>query len=183
MNLFKAYNDLLTKYPLTTKCVTSGFMFGLGDAICQLVFEENKAYNFRRTANIAFVGSVFAAPALHKWYGFLPGFCERNIFYKYPKMGQISKTLIPMAFDQTVFAFSFTCYFFMVVNYVEYQSIEKGITSIKEKSFETMIANWKLWPAAQMINFSVVPIPYRVLFANFVGLIWNIYLSWIQHRH
>lgn len=29
------YSRLLANYPLTTKCITSGFMFSLGDAITQ----------------------------------------------------------------------------------------------------------------------------------------------------
>lgn len=52
--------------------------------------------------------------------------------------------------------------------------------------------NYKLWPGSQVINFALVPkdlqvsnillsnsvqIPHQVLFTNFVGLIWNTYLS------
>lgn len=44
------------------------------------------------------------------------------------------------------------------------------------------MTNWKIWPAATMINFMYVPMQYRVLFANFIGLFWNIYLSYITYR-
>lgn len=79
--------------------MTSGILFGLGDVIAQSIFEKDKSYNYRRTANLFCVGSLFAAPVLHKWYGFLPGFCQRNIFSKYPKMNELSKTLISVSID------------------------------------------------------------------------------------
>jgi len=41
----------------------------------------------------------------------------------------------------------------------------------------TMLANWKIWPAANALSFAVVPLQYRVLFSNMVALVWNIYLS------
>jgi protein Mpv17 len=40
-----------------------------------------------------------------------------------------------------------------------------------------MLANWKIWPAANALSFAVVPLQYRVLFSNMVALVWNIYLS------
>jgi len=45
-----------------------------------------------------------------------------------------------------------------------------------------MIVNWKLWPAANFVNFKFVPVQLQVLFANFVALIWNTYLSWATSR-
>lgn len=35
----------------------------------------------------------------------------------------------------------------------------------------------------QIINFSLVPVKFQVLFANFVSLIWNAYLSWATNRN
>lgn len=45
-----------------------------------------------------------------------------------------------------------------------------------------MFANWKIWPIATTINFWFVPVPYQVLFANFVGLIWNSILCYIANK-
>ena len=80
MFIVQKYNKCLLNYPLKTKMLTSGFLFGLGDYIAQTKFETAPKYNFKRTANLFILGSVFAAPALHKWYYVLPKFCEKNIF-------------------------------------------------------------------------------------------------------
>ena len=45
-----------------------------------------------------------------------------------------------------------------------------------------MLTNWKVWPIATMINLQFVPMQFRVLFANFIGLFWNMYLSYLSYR-
>jgi len=40
-----------------------------------------------------------------------------------------------------------------------------------------LIANWKVWPLAQLINFRYMPLPYRVPFAQTCGVFWTLYLS------
>lgn len=39
----------------------------------------------------------------------------------------------------------------------------------------------QVWTVAQVVNFQVVPLEYRVLFGNMVALWWNIYLSLASH--
>jgi hypothetical protein len=39
------------------------------------------------------------------------------------------------------------------------------------------VANWRIWTLPQMVNILYVPAQYRVLFANCVALIWNMYLA------
>jgi protein Mpv17 len=41
-------------------------------------------------------------------------------------------------------------------------------------------ANFALWIPAQIVNFSLVPLNYQVLFGNVVALLWNVYLSWVN---
>ena len=45
-----------------------------------------------------------------------------------------------------------------------------------------MISNWQLWGPAQAINFKFVPVQFQVMFANFVAVAWNTYLSWKSHQ-
>lgn len=48
---------------------------------------------------------------------------------------------------------------------------------VRENIWGTMKVCWKLWPVANLLNFAFVPASLRVLFMNFIGLGWNIYLS------
>jgi hypothetical protein len=51
-------------------------------------------------------------------------------------------------------------------------------TRVKENVPSTVVANWSLWIPAQAVNFGFVAPKYQVLFSNFVGLAWNVYLSY-----
>ena len=87
-----------------------------------------------------------------------------------------------LAFDQTVFAGTLTCGFYLSLNTVEGKGLNTGIEEIKKKFIPTIIINWKFWIPASFINFSLTPVKYQVLFANIVQLFYNIALSWIHNE-
>lgn len=70
----------------------------------------------------------------------------------------------------------------MTFNLIEFHSLNKGIVAVKEKLWETQVANWKLWPAAHLITFTIIPMNYRVLWVMFVNVFWQVYLNHMQHR-
>ena len=49
--------------------------------------------------------------------------------------------------------------------------------NIVTKLVPTVTAGAVVWVPANMVNFLLVPLPYRVLFANTVGLVWQGYMS------
>mmetsp|Transcript_3103 Transcript_3103/g.5309 ORF Transcript_3103/g.5309 Transcript_3103/m.5309 type:complete len:104 (+) Transcript_3103:488-799(+) len=55
-------------------------------------------------------------------------------------------------------------------------------TRLKASWADALIANWGLWVPAQVVNFRFVPPIYQVLFANGVGFIWNIILSFLSFK-
>jgi protein Mpv17 len=74
--MLRLYNSLLEKHPMTTKCLTSGFLFSLGDIFTQmctfLVYlgmeDKAKPFDYNRNINFFAVGSLYIAPNLHLWY-------------------------------------------------------------------------------------------------------------------
>lgn len=44
------------------------------------------------------------------------------------------------------------------------------LATIRDKYWATNIAGWKLWPAAHVINFALVPPSQRILYANVVSV-------------
>lgn len=157
--IFNSYNSLLLTHPFPTKMITSGFLFGLGDAICQFSIEKCsfKDYSISRTLKNSFVGAVFAAPYLHVWYNFLSKMSPK--LYPVGTKNQEFKTVFTNVFlDQTFFAFSFLSGYFLMINFLEYGNFEKGFQTIREKGKESIIMNWKIWPLAQTINFYFVPL-------------------------
>jgi protein Mpv17 len=52
----------------------------------------------------------------------------------------------------------------------------------KDMYSDAIIANWKVWPLAQLINFRFMPLPYRVPFSQVCGVFWTLYLSMLNSR-
>lgn len=48
---------------------------------------------------------------------------------------------------------------------------------------EALIANWKVWPAVQFINFRFMPLAYRVPFQQTCGVFWTLYLSLLNSTY
>lgn len=45
-----------------------------------------------------------------------------------------------------------------------------------------IIDGYKIWPVASVVNFVWIPVERRIVFLNFVGLLWGIYLSIVAAR-
>jgi hypothetical protein len=41
---------------------------------------------------------------------------------------------------------------------------------------------YKVWPLVMMINFYLMPLHNRALFSNVVGILWNVYLSYLYEN-
>ena len=77
------YNSQLNKHPLLVKSITSGFMYGAGDACAQLAesYTLNKdkpksekqplRLNWRRIGVFFVFGTLISGPAYHYWFGYL----------------------------------------------------------------------------------------------------------------
>lgn len=47
----------------------------------------------------------------------------------------------------------------------------------KDMFTPALLANWQVWPLAQLVNFRYMPLPYRVPFQSTCGVFWTLYLS------
>ncbi|KAL4477164.1 hypothetical protein ABPG72_008898 [Tetrahymena utriculariae] len=183
MSFLKFFNKQLETNPLRTKMITSTLTYSAGDFVAQKYFEKSETYSYQRALKSIIYGSLFAAPVLHKWHNLIPVLAQRYIFYRFNDVSKYTRAFVKMIIDQTMFAPVFNCYFYIMINLIEYQSFQKGVQSIQDKLWETLKSGWKLWPLAQIINFSFVPIQYRVLYGNMVAMFWFTYLSYMQHKH
>jgi Mpv17 / PMP22 family. len=154
-----------------------------GDLLCQFIEKKslkkdpNTPYNLNRTLHMGLVGGLFSAPTLHIWYcRIAPALCRSITSNKayYP--------FISLFFDQTIFAIMGTAGFFFFMDYLDHGNVTKSVANVKEKLWPTMITNWKVWPALNLINFTLIPVQFRVLYNNIFGVLWNSYLSFIQHN-
>jgi len=121
-----------------------------------------------RAGRMAAFGVCFLGPVMHNWFNFLerilPGATAGPVFKK-------------MLVDQAVMSPAFTAIFFTALGAMEGRSFGEIKQTLTEKFWPTLITNYYVWPAGQILNFYVVPVQLRVLWLNGVGLGFNIYLS------
>lgn len=87
--------------------------------------------------------------------------------------------------DQLAFS-PCACAFYYIV-----MGVFDGITSWRQIKETRLIPNWgptfatnlAVWPLFQVVNFSVVPVQYRLLAVNVVSVGWNAFISYRNTHH
>ena len=176
VRLFKGYNSLIDQQPLKTKSITCFFLFSFGDYICQKLELKYKLIAEFSNKRCLMQGSfgLIGAPYLHLQY------CK-IMPYLFPENSKY------IAFKSIVYSLTISdglsnLMFYIYMDLISGKGFQKAIQESKKKFIVTMIANWQFWPLISTINFTLIPIQYRVLFDNLGSIFWNIYLSFIQNK-
>jgi peroxisomal membrane protein 2 len=174
-----AYSDALQSDPLVVKSVTACVILGCADLAGQALEAKQKegagqqaaAVDFARTARFAFFGLVLQAPWNHFYYQFLDGAIPPT-----PEPWTTT-TGIKVVIDQFIQAPVFTVLIFAFLGFLEGKSASAIKQQLDEDYVDTMLANWKLWIPATVVNIAFVPPILRVLYLNCVFFFWSIFLS------
>ncbi|KAI8628743.1 hypothetical protein F5Y19DRAFT_112368 [Xylariaceae sp. FL1651] len=75
-----------------------------------------------------------------------------------------------------------TVAFFILMGMLKRQPVDVIARNIRTETFPLIVAGYKIWPFASIISFSCVPVERRIVFLNFVGLLWGIYMSLVASR-
>ncbi|KAK2145063.1 hypothetical protein LSH36_705g01020 [Paralvinella palmiformis] len=155
--------------------VGSRVLMCLGDGLAQ-VFVEKKPldkFDVKRSGRFFLYGTVILGPTLRSWY---------TILDKIVKGTGKSAALQKVALDQFGFAPGFLAFFLSSMTLFSTGSVTASIEKCKKDWKEVVVANWKIWPAAQTINFYFVPLNWRLIYVNVIAVFWNTYLAYISER-
>jgi len=203
--MLRLYNQALAKKPLLTKQCTACVVIATGDTLCQRFIEKHEL-DYKRTLRMACWGFFFISPTLHLWYKSLdkmlplasmPATMSPRQFFKQNFKRIMSRVCV----DQLCFAPLVAGAFFAVQTtmtrlfdrylWQEAEVVTDNDTSLTSEIVEkwqqeyltALKFNYMIWPAAQIFNFTFVPLQHRVLFANMISLLWSTILSYLQHEH
>lgn len=56
-------------------------------------------------------------------------------------------------------------------------------TEFRDKFTRLYLAEWMIWPPAQLLNFALLSPRYRVLYDNTISLGYDVYTSYVKHDH
>lgn len=71
--------------------------------------------------------------------------------------------------------------FYLAVGAMQGETTKEITDNLQNSWWATVKACWMVWVPVQILNFSIVPVPQRVLFMNGACLFWNVILDFISH--
>jgi len=172
---WNAYNDALEAQPLLVKSVTASIILGSADLAGQALEAKQKGtsepVDWARAGRFAIFGLVLQAPWNHFYYNILDGVLPPTEEPWTPTTG------VKVVIDQFVQAPVFTVLIFAFLGTLEGKSFDRIKDQLDDDYADTMVANWKLWVPATVVNIAFVPPIFRVLYLNGVFFFWSIFLS------
>ncbi|KAF6004107.1 hypothetical protein F1559_001770 [Cyanidiococcus yangmingshanensis] len=187
---YHRYLNSLQQRPVATKSLTAAAVGAAGDTLAQLIEAQARApqppranqsikthFNWKRLILFASFMGIVSAPVSHYWYLWLSR--------RFPQTG-LSAVSKRVACDQLFMAPAIIP---VTLFYLEYggrkfvagdksnDTLQRALYTAGQTTGPTLLANWTIWPAAQLINFMFIRNELQVLFANLVGVGWNTFLS------
>lgn len=167
---------MLEKYPIRTKCITSGVIFGMGDYIAQKsVYGQNSGIDDKRLLRAVIYGTC-SAPLAHIHFNFLEWLVVKKI--------AVRASIVPfvkMFVDQfTYWAPGITAVYHVSMGVMEGLSYNDTVNRLEALYWPTLKACWMLWPAVMVVNFKFIPIAHQLNFCLAVSLFWATVLSVIR---
>ncbi|KAG7671539.1 putative Peroxisomal membrane protein PMP22 [Nannochloris sp. 'desiccata'] len=164
------YLNNLKRDPVKTKAVTASLIAIASDLIAQRLGGSSRArVNWRRTLSIALYGLIWTGPSNHYWQLFL----ERLFPDKKDPLRPAKKVALDQLTCGPLNNIMFMIYISMIV---EGRSWNATKLKIRADYANVQVNGWRLWPLAQFINQSFVPLELRVLWSNMVSLIWTTFM-------
>nr|CDS27931.1 protein Mpv17 [Hymenolepis microstoma] len=172
MKLYYGYSNLLLKYPVSTQAISTGIIMGGGDIIAQKIVERRK-WDVSRTLKFSGIGVFVIGPTLNFWYAFLDRF--------YKGQGAV-RTLKMVVTDQAVMAPMLVGSIIGLTGFTRNWSMEEAKRGLSASYVSALRTNWMVWFPTQFINFTFVPVHFRLFVVNFVALFWNSFLSYVSQQ-
>lgn len=71
---------------------------------------------------------------------------------------------------------------FVTLAILEESSAKEFLDELRCKSWRLYLAEWVIWPPAQLFNFFCLPLKYRVLYDNCVSMCYDVYTSYVKNE-
>lgn len=163
------------RYLFYTNIVISVISTGAGDLIRQNyeIFNGHiEKWDLQRTVNMSISGIPMGVLG-HYYYYFLDE--------KFP--GKTLKVLTQkLLIDQFICSPVCIALFFVTLAILEGSTFEEMCIEAKQKAWQLYVAEWVVWPPAQLINFYFLPRRYRLLYDSMISLGYDIYRSYVKHN-
>ncbi|KAI0670126.1 hypothetical protein C8Q78DRAFT_976574 [Trametes maxima] len=186
--LARVYQQSFETHPYTTLAFTNGAFNALGDIVAQLTQKVQRPEDRRRqwTYDIPRTMRFFAfgfgmGPLVGRWNFFL----EHNFPLRIQGgSGKVSLRALArrVGADQLFMAPIGLAIFIGSMGVMEGRDAKHIGQRYSELYKPALMANWQVWPLAQLVNFRFMPLAYRVPFQSTCGVFWTLYLSLLNAK-
>ncbi|KAE8442063.1 hypothetical protein EG329_003871 [Mollisiaceae sp. DMI_Dod_QoI] len=168
---FQAYGRSQRKRPYTTQFCSSLVIYFLGDLSAQNI--NGDEYDPKRTLRALIISMGSSIPS-YRWFMFL----GHNFNYASKTLSLATKVTV----NQIFFTPIFNTYFFGMQSLLSGDTLVEVWDRIKRTVPTSMINSCKLWPAVTAFSFTFIDAQYRSIFAGFIAIGWQTYLSFLNRK-
>lgn len=170
---FTAYTRALRSKPVTTQVITTGLLWGIGDAFAQRL--EGHQFNQQRLLLSAAYGGACVGPLGHFWYLGLDR-AARALF----RPGGTAFIAAKVAADTLVFGPFHVVGYFVAMQLGLGGSLHDAAHKVSVDFLPTFLAECAYWPAFQVLNFLRVPVEFQLLAVNCATVVDSSFMSWCR---
>ena len=174
-DIWQQYSTVLTEHPIATKACTSATVYTIGDIIAQrttITDSNNEELDQRRILRSMIAGLIGHGPMSHFWYNICDGFFA-NTLHLTAWWAFIPKVII----DQTLWGPIWNNTYLLLIGLMKMERPEVIWEDIKKSTVPMVVSGLKLWPAAHVVTYGLIPIENRLLWVDMVEIIWVTVLS------
>ncbi|KAL5278413.1 MPV17.2 family protein [Megaselia abdita] len=167
------YVKALDKHPYIMEAIQVSTLMGAGDLLTQTIIDKRRTFkeiNWIRTAQFTGMGFFFVGPLLRYWFIKLDKIVSKN-------QSVLKRTTKKVFLDQIIVDPPFLAVFTVILSAVQGMNTAQIKDRLSNDFIDVLKTNLMIWPAAQFINFALIPLRYQVIFVEFIAIFWNAYLS------
>lgn len=166
--LVRNYERSIASNAILTVACQAFILSSLGDVCAQMISMER--FEVGRLFSVGVWAFFVIGPVGLWWYEYL----QSKVYGRYAVLQWV-------AIDQLLFAPVFIAFFIVGTTTLEGE-VNEIWDRLRINLIPTILANYLIWPAAQVINFMVIPTAWRMLYVNMVGFFWSIILTFFSHN-
>lgn len=163
----ESYFMQLYTNPLRTKSITSAIIYILGNYTSQRI-SGAKAIDTSSVAAFGAYGLLFGGTIPHYFFQ-----CLEWLIPGSSTMSIVKQLLV----QRLIFTPLYQLFTLYTISRFEGRTHRQAIHQLIPIYVPVLIANWKWLTALSIINLTVIPPVLRVVFMNFVGFLWSIYIA------
>jgi len=164
--VWQQYSQILASHPVWTKACTSGFVYTIGDVIAQRT-EQSPSWDAARTARSMTAGFIGHGPLSHCWYNVCDGFFN-DVLHWTAWWAVLPKIVV----DQTVWGPIWNNLYILLLGVMKLEKPGVIVADMKRSTLPLIVSGLKLWPAAHLITYGLVPTENRLLWVDLVEILW-----------